>query len=179
MKKILTIGIIGMFLLTGLGLTAVGMETTSNVKVLNDEITAVIWVRGYHPTLRMTYLPKDVESAYVELQEVDSNGDPIGEKITITENSGIYDGQAIIFEATVKEGDYQDGPFYNIYAYCENHNTGSREKHLFRADDYPLDMTLAHKGKAKTINPLFNSFFTRLLDNHPNMFPLLRAVIGL
>ncbi len=180
MKKIMCICIINMLILiTTLGFTASGIETASSVKSSNDEITAVIWVRGYHPTLRMTYLPKDIESAYVELQEVDSNGEPIGEKITIEEHSGIYEGQAIIFEATVKEGAYHDGPFYDVYAYCENHNAGSREKHTFSSDDYPLDMLVGRKGKAKMGNPLFNNIFARLLDNHPNMFPILRTLIGL
>lgn len=180
MKKIFTLGIIGMFLLTGLGMTVVGMETTSNVKSLNDEIIAEIWVGA---RLGRIYWNPDESTTYVEIQEVDADGNPISEKITLRNGYQHPTTNAVVFEANVNEG-----ALYDISAHSddEGFESGSVDKWSFY-DDYPEDgradhecpLFISKKGKSNSIKPLLNNVLARILDNHPNMFPLLRAILGL
>ena len=212
MKKIFTIGIIGMFLLTGMMIvSASNIQKSSDgtgylgtaeqlgkpnlyIKVKTELKFAKLPVEGWKMIVTIgndgADIPADaaffVYRSYLERNGVVYSTSTLNSlKDHLPLNNGEEFDVGIILPLRFYDGDpfqkIEEGDILRVVVDpADAIDIEGREGAFDEVSETDNEITQIFPApKSKTINPIFNNVLTRLLDNHPNMFPLLRQLLGL
>lgn len=156
--------IVSVFLIAGIGSTAIGVETPSKRKDSIDIINAEITVKLMKAKSRDLGYNSDLNNTYVVIEEVNGEGE-----IELT--NGTTYSNSVLFELEVKKESY-----YNITAYCEGYDSCTIFENKFTENDPNVHLIL-YESKSKTINQKIG-FIQIMLNNLNCMSTLVKTILS-